>query len=145
MLGIGLPSVGVTTAAAYKNVPPPKRRGDADGDQPNQPRPLGYEGILHPTPGYVAEPLVGNTEGVLGDDALLAIPIETIPGAMNADSGVLLTSLKKGYGPTPRLEVLDGLHMVWAGTVQMHELEMPAGYTGNALLLLKAMLPSAEA
>lgn len=138
MLGVGLPPVGVTAVAAFQNVPAPTRRGDEGAGLAGKPRPKGYEGILHPSDGYITEPLVGSTEGVLGVDCLLAIPIERIPGGYGADQLALLVALGNSFGPTPRLEVLDGLHMVWKGGVQLVELELPDSAMGDALLLLRA-------
>ncbi|MDJ0974945.1 MAG: PilZ domain-containing protein [Planctomycetota bacterium] len=137
MLGIGLPPVGETSAAAFRNVPPPKRRGDADEDQPAQPRPLGYEGILHPSEGIVGEPLVGRTEGMLGSESLLAVPVNTISGAYDVPPEPLAAALRDILGPKPRLEILDGLHMVWSGPVQLDEIEMPSSYAGDVMFLLR--------
>lgn len=137
MLGVGLPPVGETSAAAFRNVPRPKRRGEPDDDQPNQPRPLGYEGILHPSEGLVGNPLVGRTEGMLGTESLLAVPIHTIPGAYDVDPQALTAALRTNLGPEPRLEILDGLHMVWSGTVALEEIELPGSYTGDAMFLLR--------
>lgn len=137
MLGIGLPPIGETRVTAYKNVPAPRRRGDPEDATPPQPRPAAYEGILHPSEGYLTEPLVGATEGVIDGEALVLIPAARILALPDATGTDPLSLLRLWYGPGPRMEILDGLHMVWSGPVQLEELEMPSAAGGDAVLLCR--------
>ncbi len=137
MLGIGLPPVGVVSPSEFRNLPQPKRVGAPEAEQPAQPRPLDYDGILHATAGEPVEPIVGRTEGVVGDEVLLAISVSRLPGPPDADPAARLEAVRSAYGSSPRLEILEGVHMVWAGPVRIRELELPADdQTESALLLL---------
>lgn len=139
MLGVGLPPIGVTAVSAFRDVPAPRHRNEPDLGGTAGPRPRAYEGILHACTGFTAEPLVGSTDGVAEGSVILAVPVDTIPGATSSFVSTVIETVRGAYGPQPRLEVLDGLHMVWAGETSLQEIELPGRASGHALLLLQAL------
>ncbi len=139
MLGIGLPPVGVTSVAAFREVPAPKRRESDEDDELEQPKPEGHMGYLHPSPGMHVHPLVGRTDGVLEDVALLRLSAMDLPAGTSAEIAPLVAFLTESFGPTPRLEILDGLHMVWAGRVEIESIEIRGRRAGELLVTLRAV------
>jgi hypothetical protein len=121
MLGIGLPPTGVTTPTAFQDVPAPRRRGETA--EPEKPRPQPYEAYLHPTEGHTGPPLLGETAGMEHDLAVVSFPRDALGGAVTGVSG-FAAELGRRYGPAPRLEILDGLRMLWAGPVRLGDVSM---------------------
>lgn len=135
MLGVGLPPVGVTMAAAFQDVPGPTRRGMEELDLQARPRPKAYEAFLHPEGG--GNPLVCGTDGVEGqgqpgDLVLVAMsPVRGVPGAQDD----ALEACARRLGARPMLEILDGLRMVWQGPVVLDAAEYARANDELRLLL----------
>jgi len=139
MLGIGLPPVGVTSVAEFRDVPAPMRRSTDQEGQLSQPRPEGHEGFLHPSEGCHAEPLVGRTDGVLEKVALLRLGLADLPSEAVPEVIPLMSFMSDGFGLTPRLEILDGLHMVWSGPVEIQTIEITGRRVGELHVTLRAV------
>ncbi len=136
MLGIGLPPIGVTNVAAFRDVPAPRRRKSDQEGEPAQPRPEGHQGYLHPGEGFEAQPLVGRTDGVLDNVALLQLNVVDMPEGVGTEIAPLTSFLGDMFGPQPRLEILDGLRMVFAGPVEIQSIEIRGRRAGELLLTL---------
>ena len=116
-----MPHVGVTTPDAYRRVPAPRRRGQDVEDEVAELAPAAYVAYLHPAEGHSAEPLAGETCGMQGLEATVEA---RLPARLaKEDLPALAMALAEAYGPAPRLEILDGLRMVWCGYAVIRQVD----------------------
>lgn len=113
LLGLGLPEVGVTTLDAYEAVV---------GDASPAYAPRGYDAYVHPTHGLPTEPLAGETLGMKQHQAVVKAPLSSELTGVEVPS--MTIALTQAYGPSPVLEILDGLRMLWSGQADIRHVEL---------------------